>query len=226
MAKLVLSTDGAIVHQCFLDAERVTIGRDAGNAIVVDDPAVAALALAIVAVGNDYILDDLGGAGDVMVNGAPALRRILQHGDVIELGAHHLRYLDAKASSEIDLERTMMFEGLKQETDTPPVDRLHTGVHVPSARVSKAHFPDGRIRWLHGARTGETRNLDRVIATIGKPGTQQAVLTRRPHGYFLAHVEGRATARVNGRAIGKEPQALRHGDIIEVGVERVVFEII
>lgn len=225
MAKLVLSTDGAVVHQRFLDAERVTIGRDAGNAIVVDDPAVALLALAIVAVGNDYILDDLGGAGDVMVNGAPAHRRILQHGDVIELGAHHLRYLDAKASSEIDLERTMMFEGLKQETDAPPVDRLHTGVHVPSARVSKAHFPDGRIRWLHGARKGETRDLDRVIATIGKPGTQQAVLTRRPHGYFLAHVEGRATARVNGRAIGKEPQVLRHGDIIEVGGERVVFEL-
>ena len=36
--------------------------------------------------------------------------------------------------------------------------------------------------------------------TLGKPGTQVAVLTRRGHTYFIAHVEGPPTL-VNGRPI-------------------------
>ena len=87
MAKLVLSTGGTIVDQRFLDDERVTIGRDATNTVVVDDPAVAGAHAAITVIGNDYILEDLGSAAGTNVNGVPAQRRVLQHGDVIELGA-------------------------------------------------------------------------------------------------------------------------------------------
>jgi hypothetical protein len=65
--------------------------------------------------------------------------------------------------------------------------------------------------------------LDRVIALFGQPGEQLAVITRRPHGYFIAHVEGRRRARVNGHAIGSEARALRHGDRFEVGGEALDF---
>ena len=41
MAKLVLSSDGAIVFQCFVDDARLTIGRDPGSDVVVDDPAAS-----------------------------------------------------------------------------------------------------------------------------------------------------------------------------------------
>ena len=41
MAKLVLSKGGSVLHQCFLDKDRVGIGRDGHNHVVVDDPAVA-----------------------------------------------------------------------------------------------------------------------------------------------------------------------------------------
>ena len=112
MAKLVLSKDGTIVHQCFLEQARVTIGREAGNGIVVDDPLVSRAHAAITAVGNDYILEDLQSVNGTLVNGAPVQRRILQHGDVIALGAFNLRYVDSKASSDIDLERTMLISGL------------------------------------------------------------------------------------------------------------------
>ena len=60
------------------------------------------------AVGHDYILEGVAGGHGIAVNGTPMKRRILQHGDVIELGAFHLKYVDSKASSQIDLERTML----------------------------------------------------------------------------------------------------------------------
>ena len=219
MAKLVLSSDGAIVTQRFLDEESVTIGRAAGNDIVVDDPAVAALHASISVVGNDYILEG-GGEVAVEVNGTLQARRILQHGDVVELGAYSLKYVDARASSQIDLERTMLIPGL-----APVLGKDAAGQkgQVPSSRASTARFPEGRVEWLGGPHRGSVRALDRVIATFGTPGVGVVVLTRRPHGFFATHVEGRQGARVNGEAIGGEPRALVSGDVIEVAGEKLRF---
>ena len=82
MAKLVLSTDGSIVHQSFLDQERVTIGRAADNDVVVDDPAVSREHAAIFQVGNDHILEHPSKLADTSSTDA-ATRHILQHGDTM-----------------------------------------------------------------------------------------------------------------------------------------------
>jgi len=225
MAKLVLSNDGAVVTQCFLDHERVTIGRAANNRVIVDDPSVGDAHATISAVGNDYILEDLRDGPGIAVNGTPTPRRILQHNDVIELGAFHLRYVDTRASSEIDLERTMIIPGLKLSPDRM-IDRGETtqDLHIPSARASKTHVPSGRVRWRKGSRAGETRLLDRVVATFGTPGQGVVVVTRRPQGYYVTHVEGHSYPKVNGQSIGREPRHLHSGDVIEVAGEALEFE--
>ena len=92
MAKLVLSSGGTIVHQCFLDEERVSIGREASNHVVIDDPAVAKKHAAIFQVGNDHVLSDLDSEHGTFVNGMRVDRHILQHGDIVEFGAFNLRY--------------------------------------------------------------------------------------------------------------------------------------
>ena len=225
MAKLVLSQSGAVVDQCFLEDTRVTIGRGSGNRIVVDDPAVSDTHAAISAVGHDYILEDMGGT-PLEVNGTPTRRRILQHGDVIELGAYHLRYVDTKASSEIDLERTMLIPGLALRPDTKPaLDAGETtqDLHIPSARPTKSRFPTARVKWLAGSHAGETHALDRVIATFGNAQDGLAVVTRRPHGYYVTYVEGSDYPRVNGESIGREPRHLQNGDVISVAGEELGF---
>ncbi|MFO1324719.1 MAG: FHA domain-containing protein [Burkholderiales bacterium] len=222
MAKLVLSHAGSVVDQHFLDQARVTIGRDAQNAIVVDDPAIRSLHAAIVAVGKDYILEDLTGEQGVEVNGVATPRRILQHGDVIGLGAFHLRYVDTKASSEVDLERTMLIEGLASAAGPPPV-ALPAGTRVSTARATHANWPRGRVVWKAGARAGETRELDRVVATFGSQREGLALIARRPHGYFVCHVAGPRVPRVNGQDIGEAPRQLRDGDVLDVGDEQLQF---
>ena len=225
MSKLVLSRDGSILFQCFLEQERVKIGKEPYNQVVIDDPAVGAEHAVIIPIGNDHILEDLNSVNGTIVNGTRVQRHILQHGDVVEFGAFYLRYLNPRASAERDLERTMLIAGLQGRVDAapdesgPPADE----VRMPSARLSGIRFPDGSIRVIAGNRTGDTIRLDRVVATFGTPGGPLAVIARRPHGYFIAHVEGRRFPRVNGQSIGKEARLLRHGDVIEVADQKLDF---
>lgn len=222
MAKLVLSAGESVLYQCFVDKQRLTVGRDAANPIVIDDPAVSREHAAIVPVGNDHILEDLESANGTYVNGKRVSRRILQHGDVIAFGRFNLRYLNSRASASVDLERTMLIAGLAR----PDVDSDDaTDVHVPRARSLKLRLPNARVMMLRGSRSGSVIELDRVIAVFGKRGRQLAVITRRPVGYFVTHVEGRRRTRVNGRPIGDEPRLLDHGDVVEVADERLEFSL-
>ena len=220
MAKLILSNGETIVDQCWLDDARVTIGHAKGNRIVVDDPGVAETHASIAHVGHDYILEDLRGLA-LTVNGTAMRRRILQHNDVIELGTFHLRFVDSKSSSDIDLERTMLIPGLKFNPDRRPQDlEVTQDLNVPSARAASAHFPSGHVRFQNGARAGQKQVLDRVIATFGEAGRGVVVLTRRPKGYYATYVEGESYPRVNGESIGKEPRHLHHGDRVDIaGIE-------
>lgn len=225
MAKLVLSRGGAILYQCLLDKERLTLGSEARNQIVIADPEVSPEQAAIMPVGNDHILEDLQSVNGTYVNGKRVVRYILQHGDVIELGAYYLRYLNPRASAGIDLERTMLIEGLQRSgengADAPTAPSAESP--LPSARLAKIRFPKGRMRVIAGSRSGLTIVLDRVVATLGQPGEQLAVVTRRPQGYFITHVDGRRYPRVNDRSIGKDARMLRNGDVIEVAGEKLEF---
>ena len=147
MAKLILSNGDTIVDQCWLDDARVTIGRAKGNRIAVNDPSVAETHASISHVGRDYILEDLRGMA-LNVNGSPMRRRILQHNDVIELGTFHLRFVDSKSSSEIDLERTMLIPGLKFNPDRKPQDlEVTQDLHVPSTHGASAPSRRAACAW-------------------------------------------------------------------------------
>ena len=223
MAKVVLSRGGAVVFQCFVDRERLTIGRDSHNRIVVDDASVSREHAAITPVGNDHILEDLASANGTFVNGKRFARRILQHGDVIDLGRFHLRYLNPKVASDVDLEQTMYIAGLPGIAAQDPVNPATPGnVSMPSTGTARTNFPKGRVWMGAGPRAGEVIELARVVTMFGRL-REQAVVTRRPLGYYLTYVEGRRFPRVNGAALGREPRLLRHGDLVEVADERLEF---
>ena len=223
MAKLVLSSGGSVVFQCFVDKERLMVGREGHNQIVIDDPIVSREHAVIMPVGNDHILEDLHSANGTFVNGTRLPRRILQHGDVMEFGAFHLRYLNPRASADVDLERTMLIKGLADDLlpDGAP-DPATSVSRVSTARAARSTFPSGHARFTEGPRKGQMLALDRVVTTVGEPGTL-AVVTRRPHGYFVTHVCGRRYPRVSGHVLGRYPHPLKHRDTIEVANETVEF---
>ena len=67
-------------------------------------------------------------------------------------------------------------------------------------RPGRAGQPLGAIQLLSGANAGKELELTKPLTTLGKPGVQVAVLTRRPQGYFITHVEGANRPTVNGQA--------------------------
>jgi pSer/pThr/pTyr-binding forkhead associated (FHA) protein len=88
---------------------------------------------------------------------------------------------------------------------------------------AKPGQPMGAIQLLSGANAGKELELNKPLTTLGKPGVQVAVLTRRPQGYFITHVEGSSRPAVNGQQIGAAPHALKDHDVIELAGVKMEF---
>ncbi len=89
--------------------------------------------------------------------------------------------------------------------------------------VPRAGLPLGAIQLLSGGNAGKELELSKPLTTLGKPGVQVAVLTRRPTGYFITHVEGAQRPTVNGQPIGSAPHALKDHDLVEIAGIKMEF---
>ena len=99
------------------------------------------------------------------------------------------------------------------------------GAPAPSAPPPppRSAQPLGAIQLISGASAGKELELTKPLTTLGKPGVQVAVLTRRPQGYFITHVEGANQPTVNGNSIGTAPHALKDHDLIELAGVKMEF---
>ena len=79
------------------------------------------------------------------------------------------------------------------------------------------------IQVLSGAAAGRTLDLTKNLTTIGKPGLQVAVITKRPNGYFITHVEGATYPTLNGASLGAQARALGDHDLIEIAGVKMEF---
>jgi pSer/pThr/pTyr-binding forkhead associated (FHA) protein len=97
---------------------------------------------------------------------------------------------------------------------------------APAAAPAPAPKPAqvlGAIQLLSGGNAGKELELSKPLTTLGKPGVQVAVLTRRPQGYFITHVEGASHPKVNDQPIGTAPHALKDHDVIELAGIKMEF---
>ncbi len=83
--------------------------------------------------------------------------------------------------------------------------------------------PPAAIQILTGPSAGKELDLVKNLTTLGKPGVQVAVITRRPHGFFITHVEGAQFPSVNGTPLDAQPRALNDHDIIELAGVKMEF---
>jgi pSer/pThr/pTyr-binding forkhead associated (FHA) protein len=104
-----------------------------------------------------------------------------------------------------------------------PAAAAPTAAPAAAAPAAKPGQPLGAIQLLSGANAGKELELTKPLTTLGKPGVQVAVLTRRPQGYFITHVEGANRPTVNGQAISAAPHALKDHDVIELAGVKMEF---
>ncbi len=237
MAKLILSMDGLVLKEIPLVKERTTIGRRATNDIQIDNLAMSGEHAVIVQILNDCFLEDLGSTNGTMVNGAPIKKHFLQHNDVIELGKYRLKYINEQSATtgQAEFEKTMVLRpqsvpkvgaasGRTGDTQIGAAAASQaTQAGAAAAAAAPAPAALGAIQILNGANAGRELELSKPLTTLGKPGVQVAVITRRPQGYFVTHVEGASFPVLNGKTIDAQAHPLKDHDILEISGTKMEF---
>jgi predicted component of type VI protein secretion system len=83
--------------------------------------------------------------------------------------------------------------------------------------------PLAALQLLTGPNAGKEIELTKNLTTLGKPGVQVAVITRRPQGYFITHVEGASFPVLNGKQLDNQARQLNDHDVIELAGVKMEF---
>jgi len=237
MAKLVLSLNGAVQGEYELNQERITIGRKPDNDIPIDNLAVSGKHALIITILDDSFLEDLGSTNGTYVNGKLVKKHALKNGDVIAIGKHELKYVNEHATAEDDeFEKTMIIRPGSASAAVAAAQAAEKAVAAAAPAQTAAGgpaavggMPLGRLTVLNGPIAGKELELTKALVTLGKPGTQVAVISRRPQGYFLTHIEsdgdGKRYPKVNGEQIGPKAYQLKNNDMIELAGIKLEFSV-
>jgi predicted component of type VI protein secretion system len=111
---------------------------------------------------------------------------------------------------------------------TPPATASYMPPQTQSNLQPQAPAPAqaglvGAIQILTGPSAGKELELVKNLTTLGKPGVQVAVITRRPQGYFITHVEGANFPIVNGKTLDAQAHPLRDHDVVELAGVKMEF---
>lgn len=244
MARLVLSLDSQVMAEYNMNKERYTIGRLPDNDIRIDNPAVSGHHSLIINILNDSFLEDLNSTNGTYVNGKLIKKHALQHGDVVTVGHHQLRFVDTQSddSEQDEFEKTMIItpgsavaaaaakkaSAIVPPPSPPPAAPAATGKSAASATAIRSGvtsatgeqpvaLPKAKLQVLSGAFAGRELELNKALTTLGRPGVQVAAITRRADGFFIVHVDsGKPNdyPHVNGSPIGEQARKLQDNDVI------------
>lgn len=210
MAKIILTVDGAVLKEVPLTKERNTIGRRTSNDLVIDHVAISGQHAVIVAMNNDYFLEDLNSTNGTQVNGQPIKKHFLQDNDVINLAPYKVKFVAEGTPSARDPGKL--------------IERAVGATKDKVAEEGTASRHMACIRVLSGPSAGKEITLSKPLTTIGRPGVQVAVLTHRKQGYFITHVEGTGFPLVNGASIGANARLLKFDDVIDLSGTQMAFK--
>jgi hypothetical protein len=236
MARLVLSIDGQELAEYNMSKERYTIGRLPDNDIRIDNPAVSGHHALIINILNDSFLEDLNSTNGTYVNGKIVKKHAMQHGDVITVGHHALRFVDSGADEPADeFEKTMVIS--PREAANLKVPGIRAAAQAPAAAPAAAPapgptafsagvLPKARLQVLSGQFAGRELELVKTLTTLGRPGVQVAAIARRADGFYIVHVESGREGDyplVNGGAIGQQARKLHDNDVVQLAGVKMGF---
>jgi predicted component of type VI protein secretion system len=231
MARLILSLNGQQMAEYNMSKERYTIGRLPDNDVRIDNPTVSGHHSLIINILNDSFLEDLNSTNGTYVNGKLIKKHALQHGDVVTVGKHQLRYVDsdqAEIAQDDEFVRTMVIDSSDiaaraasegAAVATPVAQETMSGSAPHAAPSNSKPLAVAKVQVLNGKFGGREVNLSKAVTTLGRPGAQVIAITRRSDGYNIVQVENspdRDPPSVNGEILGAQARALRDNDVIQI----------
>ncbi|AMN46394.1 hypothetical protein ACG33_04590 [Steroidobacter denitrificans] len=243
MARLILSLDSQVLAEYNMNKERYTVGRLPDNDIRIDNPAVSGHHSLVINILNDSFLEDLNSTNGTYVNGKLIKKHALQHGDVVTVGHHQLRFIDTDSSENEpdEFEKTMVITPGSAvaaaaahkassfgATSGPAPARSSAAVPSHAGTEPPVALAKAKLQVLSGAFAGRELELNKALTTLGRPGVQVAAITRRADGFFIVHVDSgkpKDYPQVNGVTIGEQARKLQDNDVILLaGVKMGFFE--
>ena len=109
-----------------------------------------------------------------------------------------------------------------------PAAPVATPAAAPAARPAAAPAAAAAVHqaWIQimsGPGVGKEAPLTKNLTTLGKPGVQVAVITKRPQGYFITHVEGTNFPVLNNKKLDAQAHMLNDHDLIEIAGVKMEF---
>jgi pSer/pThr/pTyr-binding forkhead associated (FHA) protein len=210
-----------------LTKDRTTLGRRPYNDIVIDNLAVSGEHAVLQLSGNEVYLEDLNSTNGTYVNGKAVKKQLLQNNDTVEIGKYKIKFINEAPGATFDKTVIMKAGMVPPPVARPPVAPAAAGAAAvgaaPAPAPAHAEAVAASIKVLSGAAAGREVPLVKVVTTIGKPGVAVAAITKRAHGFVVAHVEGSNKPTLNGNAIGPEPVTLKNGDMLELAGTQMQF---
>jgi len=237
VAKLITTSSTGEEKEYLLTNETTTIGRKPLNDITIDNLSVSGKHAQVITILEDSFLEDLGSTNGTYVNGKLVKKHALENGDNITLGKYQITYRSGSAGGEQDFEQTMIIRpgevGMPEEAaQSKEIDKSVQKIsaamasEAASTTASSIANREACLQLLSGANAGKELILTKALTTIGQPGVQVAAITRRPHGFYLIHVDGgpqNNVPKVGGAPIGSNAHELKSHDIIEVAGVKMEF---
>jgi pSer/pThr/pTyr-binding forkhead associated (FHA) protein len=235
MARLILSLGGQVLAEFNMTKERYTVGRLPDNDVRIDNPAVSGHHSLIINILNDSFLEDLSSTNGTYVNGKLIKKHALQHGDVVTVGHHQLRFVETVQDEEEqddEFARTMIIDDADDAVQQVAAQQAaKTAPQASGAATAVAERPTvanqtatqpklvAKVQVLNGKFAGREVELNKTLTTLGSAGVQVIAITRRSDGYFVVLVEnqrGDNPPSINGQPLGSQAVKLGENDVIEI----------
>jgi pSer/pThr/pTyr-binding forkhead associated (FHA) protein len=240
MSKITLQYEGTALKEFAVDSG-LTIGRLPDNVVVIDNPAVSGHHARIVREGDSFVFEDLKSTNGTFVNGRHVSRHVLQDGDEVLIGKHHLKFSGAAAERALPVRPleglgdtvyldTQRHRALRATLDAARAEAGSHSSHASGGRAAARRL--GVLRVVSGHADRAEYDLTGNTSLIGRSGA--AVVRLR--GWFKPTVavaiarsgEGYVATRMGGRSrVNDAPLTGRHwledGDLLHVGGLTLAF---
>jgi pSer/pThr/pTyr-binding forkhead associated (FHA) protein len=244
MARLILSLDNRTLAEYNMNRERYTVGRLPDNDVRIDNPTVSGHHSLIINILNDSFLEDLNSTNGTYVNGKLIKKHALQHGDVITVGKHQLRYVDSSSIAQEEHDEfasTMVIDNAEMVAGHAAAMAAAAVAAEPAPQAAAAAarlvdtvagakpLPVAKVQVLSGSFAGREVALNKAVTTLGRPGVQVVAITRRSEGYSVVQVDNapdRDPAKLNGEPLGPQARELGDNDVVEIlGIKMGFFTV-
>jgi pSer/pThr/pTyr-binding forkhead associated (FHA) protein len=229
--EIQLSLSDKLLGTFSLAKGELTVGRNPGNDILIENAGVSRRHAVIKWNGDRTTIEDMGSANGIFVNGKRIMTHELREGDEIVIVKHRMSFHLPKVG---DLPKAEAAEPGGQKTmyiDPTAIAQAMAG--MPSSRPESATpvlrprliLPDLKKIALEAEEIslGSGAGCKIQLSGMFVARVHAKIIPQKDGHYRIVHVAGLAATRVNGEKITEH--LLKHGDEIEIGKQKLLFRL-